>query len=159
MSFSKNFADTMRQDHQVTLGIKVRGQYFWFFWAKRPHARYTAEFRRRDKTAMVAVWLDSGDRDANKTLFDRLEQYRDQIESVTGQLDWDRRDSFKPSRISVERPCTIDDHVETLDEIRAWMVEKLLVFHKAFQPILEELIQHEPYQDFYDEELEDESAE
>ena len=142
--FFQELVDTVTQDHRFSSQGKAKPQYFCSFSAVGRHVRYAAEFRRRDRTAMVAVWMDSGDKDTNKTLFDDLTQYRDEIEGKTGKLDWDRQDHNKLSRVSVERTGTINDDVETLDEIQAWMVDRLLAFKKAFQPRLDELLSSIP---------------
>ena len=44
------------------------------------------------------------------------------------------------TQLAVVRPGSIDDDEETLAEIRAWMVERLLKFKQVFGPRLDELV-------------------
>ena len=91
---------------------------------------------------MVDVYIDNGDRDWNKNLFDKLQEDKEAIESELAEsLKWDRLDNRKASRIAVVRPGSIDDDEEMLGEIHDWMVEKLLAFKRVFGPRLDELVQ------------------
>jgi len=83
------------------------------------------------------VYIDRGDTEENKTLFDWLYQRREAIEGQLGHaLEWERLDDRRASRVATYRPGTIDDAPESLAEIRAWMVQELLVFRKTFGPLL-----------------------
>lgn len=88
----------------------------------------------------VEFYIDPGEQERNKRTFDQLEELRESFESELGEgLLWDRLDNRRASRISVRRPGSIDDDQETLDEIRDWMIERLLAFKKVFGPRLTEL--------------------
>lgn len=64
---------------------------------------------------------------------------RESIESdLSESLEWERLDNRRASRISVAREGGIADE-ETLEEIKNWMVEKLLDFRRVFGPILDEV--------------------
>ena len=39
------------------------------------------------------------------------------------------------------RPGSIDDNEETLEEIREWMIDRLIAFERVFGPILTELVE------------------
>ena len=86
------------------------------------------------------MYVDSGDRDWNKGLFDQLYDRKDGLEVEVGApLEWERLDERIASRVYVGRAGTIDDDDETLGEIRDWMVKQLLKFKQVFGPRLDEL--------------------
>ena len=53
---------------------------------------------------------------------------------------WERLDGRRASRVAVYRSGSIEDDSETLDEIRTWMIERLLQIKKEFGPRLEEAL-------------------
>ena len=82
-----------------------------------------------------------GDREWNESLFDDLEEHKTEIESSLGEsLLWLRLDNIKACRIEAVRSGTVDDGEEALEEIREWMVERLLKLKAVFDPMLEELV-------------------
>ena len=90
--------------------------------------------------AKVEIYIDSKDRDWNKTLFDKLMEHRDHIESeLSESLEWERQDSWRYSRISISHKGSIDDNPEKLKETRDWMIEKLPDFKRVFGPMLNKL--------------------
>ena len=100
-------------------------------------ARYGANFAAEER-ARVELYIASGDMDWNSELFDQLFELRADIQSELGEpLEWDRLGN---PRIAVVRPGSIDDDEETLAEVRAWMVERLLKFKQVFGPRLDELV-------------------
>ena len=89
------------------------------------------------------MYIDNGDHDWNKEIFDQLSDRREEIQSaVQGgfEWNWDRLDARRASRISVERSGSINDDQKTLDEIHEWMVKNLLEFKRVFGPHLAELV-------------------
>ena len=88
---------------------------------------------------MVNIYIGRDDREWNEQLFDKLRERKGDIESKLGSLSWDRMPSHMACRIAAYRPGTIDDDPETMEEIREWMIERLLAFNRVFGPILEEL--------------------
>ena len=82
--------------------------------------------------------MENADRDINKSVFDRLMTEKEAIESELNEdLEWNRLDNSKASRIDAVRSGSIDDDDETLVEVREWMSEILLAFKKVFGPRLE----------------------
>ena len=91
----------------------------------------------------MKVYIDNTDRDWNKALFDRLMERRESIEGELGtELEWTRLNESRASRIALLRDASIDDDDGDLDEIRAWMIERLLAFRRVFGPKLDELTAH-----------------
>ena len=74
-----------------------------------------------------------GDAAINKTLFDELVSARKSAEEDFGEtLSWERLDEKKACRVAVYRPGSIEDDPQTLEVVRAWMVERLLRLKDVF---------------------------
>ena len=95
----------------------------------------------------VCIYIGKSDREWNKWLFDRLKEGEDSIESALGEcLDWDRLDGLdgsndsKACRISALRDGTIEDASKNPEEVRKWMIDRLVAFRRVFGPILDGLL-------------------
>lgn len=135
-AFFQSLIDTLRENH----GFKARkapdGN--WFDTGSGfTKVAYRLTFS--NSGVRVEVYIDR-DKEWNKRLFDQLEERKEDIESKLGEsLSWERLDDGRASRIAVYQPGKIDDDPEQLDEIRGWMIERLLAFRRVFGPELEEL--------------------
>ena len=140
--FFQNLIDTLREEHSFTGARKAQPMSWYSFSAGHAQrVRYGANFHREG--ARVEVYIDNGDHDWNKEIFDQLSDRREEIQSaVQGgfEWNWDRLDARRASRISVERSGSINDDQKTLDEIHEWMVKNLLEFKRVFGPHLAELV-------------------
>ena len=127
-------------DRGFTRARRALPQSWYNFAAGRPQrVVYGAAFGH-GQLARIEVYINNTDREWNKTLFDRLKERRESIERELGaELEWSRLDEGLASRIALVRQGSIDDDDRTLDEIRAWMHEKLLEFKDVFGPVLDEL--------------------
>ena len=139
--FYQKLIDTLREEHRFTNACKAQTDNWYLFSSRsRQGVQYGTTFDKRGR-ARVELHIDNGDRDWNKASFDQLRKHQADIESELGEtLEWKRLDDGKASRIAVVRPGSIDDGEETLVEVRAWMVERLLKFKQVFGPRLDELV-------------------
>ena len=137
--FFQDLVDTMRENHQFTNAKKAQ-QFNWFNFSTGSTAiRYRVSFAN-DKMARVELYIDRPDREWNKRLFDQLLERQEAVETALGEsLEWERLDSGKASRLAILRPGSIDDDLETLEDVQQWMVEHLLNFKRVFGPHLMEL--------------------
>ncbi len=139
--FWRKLTDALREDHdfiepQSTGPISYRS----FPTGHVPGVKYDANFYLQGR-AVVKLHIGGSDKDWNKELFDQLEERKGDLESDFGEtFEWERRSRGKTSEIRVVRPGSIDDDEETLAEVRAWMVERLLKFKQVFGPRLDELV-------------------
>ena len=102
--------------------------------------RYIAHFQWPG-AVRVATYIDRSDPSWNKSLFERLQERKESLESELGEtLEWDYEESRRSCAVQVVRQGSIDDDEETLEEIRTWMVERLLKFREVFGPRLAELV-------------------
>ena len=138
-AFFQQLIDALRE-RKFTSARKGQPQnWYSFSGGHAQRVQYGAVFAQGNK-AMVNVYIDNGDRDWNKSLFDRLVEQRQSIEAeLSESLEWERLDHRRASRIAILRQGTIDDDTETLKEIEGWMIAKLQDFKRVFGPRLDEL--------------------
>ena len=122
---------------------KVDGQHHCSLAPAGKNVRYSGSFGTfaGHNRTWVQMIIRSGHRDWDRNVFNQLEKQRDEIETELGEsLVW-RIDHFRhQSGIMVPREGSINDDEETRDEIRDWMVDRLLKFKKVFGPRLAELV-------------------
>lgn len=138
-AFFQQLIDTMREEHKFT-GAKVgRAQSFYRFASGFSGIGYLSRFKEGSRYG-VELYIDTRDKVRNERLFDDLEEQKAEIESLLSEsLLWLRSDSIRACRVEAVRDGTIDDDEETLEEIRTWMVDRLLKFREVFEPRLAEL--------------------
>ena len=139
--FFQELMDTLREEHNFMDARKAQPKHWHFFpTGHAQRARYRADFAQGNR-ARINLYINSIHGDRNKELFDQLQERQADIQSELGEtLEWERLDDRRASRIAVVRRGSIDDDEETLAEIRAWMVERLLKFKQVFGPRLDELV-------------------
>ena len=139
--FFQALMDALREEHQFTSARKGQPQSWYSFSSGTRWFTYGAVFGAHGR-ARVELYIDSTDGERNKRAFDRLGQQKERFESeLAATLEWERLDSRRASRISIGRRGSIDDDEETLEEIRRWMVNRLLAFRRVFGPKLPELVE------------------
>lgn len=105
----------------------------WFnFPAGRTGFVYSVAFAKH-RQMRVELYIDMGDADKNKAVFDRFFSEKDAIEAELGQaLSWERLDNHRASRIALYEPGSIDDDPQTVDKLGDEAVELVDEFSKAF---------------------------
>ena len=137
--FFQALIDTLREEHAGFTSVKTAKPENWYgFKTGFSGASYTASFTIA-RTARTALEISTGDEVRNKDLFDCLLNRKEDIQTALGHpLVWDKKEDRQSCIISVERKGSIKDDDETLDEIRNWMIDRLLAFKDAFGPHLDE---------------------
>ena len=92
----------------------------------------------------IELYIDTGDKEINKAVFDDLEDEKESIEKSIGQkLEWERINEKRASRIALYNSGSIDDEEEKLKELENWTVEMLPKFHEAiFDRASHALLEH-----------------
>ncbi len=140
--FFQELIDTLREEHRFTNARIGQPQSWYSFSSGTRGVGYNASFSRPRGIARVEVYIDRSDQALNEQLFDALEDRKGTIESqVSGNWEWERLDNRRACRISVVREGSIDDDPETLEEMKRWMIERLLSFKVVFGPHLTELVE------------------
>jgi CBS domain-containing protein len=85
----------------------------------------------------VELYIDQGDKERNKELFDGLHSCAEEIVSKVGEsLSWERLDNRRASRIATYRAGTITDSPDVLAELRQWAAGTMIKFYNVFRPLL-----------------------
>jgi len=103
-------------------GTGAQAGFLGFSFAR--HGRFRVEF-----------YIDSGDKEENKRLFDKLylrkHEIQAELEGIPGSLEWERIDDKRASRIALYRDGAITDTSEKLAQLRAWAVNAMNKFHRV----------------------------
>lgn len=145
LRFWGEFLPEFRDAHPGwTRATTARKEHWMIFPSARSGLlRYSAAFCRtaRGYGLRAEAYIDTGDRETTKAAFDALLERREQIEPAVGEeLDWDRLDDRRASRISLYFPdrLRVTDE-ERWPEARAWLIQAMGKMRSAFDPVLEEL--------------------
>ncbi len=138
--FFQGLIDELRERHSFT-GARVAQPQNWCNFASGiSGTHYAASFAHR-KQVRTEVYLGMDEQQTNKAIFDALEKEKVSIEAEFGEpLRWERLDDRTASRVALYRPGSVEDDPETLREIQAWAVDRLLRFRKVFGPRLQRLL-------------------
>ena len=136
--FFQSLIDTLREQHQFTNVRKGQAQNWCNFSTGRSHVAYKADFTNQQQ-ARVSIRIDYPDGERNLRLVNDLELRKDEIQSRLGSLNWQQVEGRRACLITLERPGSIQDDDETLEDLQSWMVDNLLKFREVFGPILAEL--------------------
>ncbi len=81
----------------------------------------------------LELYIDSGERERNKYVFDKLHTYKAEIESNLGEhLSWERLESRRASRVALYREnVSITNESEALMDLRNWAAKMLPQFYRA----------------------------
>lgn len=124
--------DDLREKHKFTGARAGQPQNWYSFSSGIQGILYGAVFSQGGK-ARTEIYIDQGDQEINKMLFDKLKEKEEEIVNEFGdQLEWERLDDKRASRIAVYRDGAIDSSDSELEEIRKWHIDNLLKFKMVF---------------------------
>ncbi len=140
--FWQPLMDELREKHHFTNAKAAQPQSWYAFATGIAGINYGVAFASGSRL-QAEVYLDLGDKDRNKATFDFLAEKKAEIEILFGEpLKWERLDARRASRIAVVLPDTkIDDASERGDEMRAWLIARLLKLKQVFGPLLRPAVQ------------------
>jgi hypothetical protein len=128
--------DELREKHKFT-GARIAQPQSWYAFSAGTSGVPVSAVFAGDGTARVELYIDLGTVEANKALFDWLQNQKDSIEKQLGfSLQWERLDGKRASRIYVSRSGSIESTAEELEQLRKWQIEKLLHFKKILAPLV-----------------------
>jgi hypothetical protein len=87
----------------------------------------------RDKRFRVELYIDTGDQESNKQIFDRLYAQKATIKNELGEVSWERLGEKRASRIAVYHPGQITDDESAMSNLREWGVQTMIKFQKAIE--------------------------
>lgn len=128
--------DELRDKYKFTSARIAQPQNWYAFSSGTSGVAISAVFVKNEK-AQVELYIDMGDSEKNKALFDWLHRQKEVIENECGfELKWERLNEKRASRIAVNRTGSIDNSAMDLEQILKWQIEKLLIFRKVFSPLV-----------------------
>ncbi len=138
--FFQDLLDQLREKHRFT-GARVGQPQNWYSFASGISGiTYGFSFALQGQVR-AEIYIDRGDAGENKALFDSLQASRETIEREFGEaLQWERLEDRRASRIAVYRTGSVESDTQTLQDIKAWAIERLLRFKKVFGPRLGALV-------------------
>jgi len=133
-AFFQELIDELREQHRFT-GARIAQPQSWYSFASGyTGITYGASFAQGGRVR-AELYIDRGDETANKALFDQLESHKTELERLFGEpLSWERLDDKRACRIAVYRDGHIQQPLDELAEIRAWLVGRLLALKEVFGP-------------------------
>ncbi len=84
----------------------------------------------------VELYIDTGNRETNKSIFDRLHDRRHEIEAQLGEVSWERLDEKRASRVALYHPGSIEESAELLASLRAWGIREMVRLNDVVTPLL-----------------------
>jgi len=132
--------DELREKHRFT-GARVGQPQSWYaFSSGIQGVLYSASFAQGGK-ARTDIYIDQGDQEKNKRLFDTLKLREQEITENFGSiLEWERLDEKRASRIAVYRDGMIESSDSDLEEVRKWHIDNLLKIKKVFTPEIQQAL-------------------
>lgn len=137
--FFQQLIDELREKHQFTNAKTGQPQNWYSFQSGTRGFNYSASFARGGEVR-AEVYIDFGDHDGNKQVFDALFAEKAVLEREFGEaLEWERLDDRRACRIAVYTPGSIEDPADQWEQFRKWAIDRLLRFRKVFGPRLSAL--------------------
>jgi hypothetical protein len=137
--FFQELIDELREKHHFTNARLGQPQNWYSFSSGIPGFVYSACFAQGERFR-TEIYIDKGDTDQNKEIFDELLKMKKTIETEVGsELSWERLDERRASRIAVYREGSIEKK-DQHKEYQKWMVENLLKFKKVFNEKIAQIL-------------------
>jgi hypothetical protein len=134
--YFQELIDELREKYRFTNARVGQPQNWYSFSSGISGIAFGAVFVQSDQ-ARTELYIDVGDAEKNKALFDWLFEQKENIQSkFENELDWERMDDKRASRIAIYRNGTIHSTTEELSEIKQWHIESLINFKKHFTPFI-----------------------
>jgi hypothetical protein len=96
--------------------LSAQPQNWYSFAAGHAGISYGFSFAMKNQVR-AEIYIDRGEAETNKSIFDRLHAEKDAIEAEFGEkLTWERLDDKQASRIAIYREGSIQDTSEALEK-------------------------------------------
>lgn len=140
--FWQPLIDALRDKYQFTNSRAKRTQSWVFFASGVSGIRIGAAFAGKNRL-QVELYIDVGDQETNKAIFENLRKYCPEIERNFDQpLVWEVLDNAKASRIRIDFPnITLDQIAGREEEIRHWLITNIIKFKDVFSKYLRNAVE------------------
>jgi hypothetical protein len=134
--FFQRMVDELREKYRFTNAKMGQPQNWYSFASGTSGVVYSIWFSGGGRVR-AELYMDVGNRDLNRMIFDQLRQHSSGIEKEFGEkLEWDAAESRRACSVGTYLSGKIDDSPEVLDAILKWSIDRLLRFKKVFGPRL-----------------------
>ena len=125
-NYFKNLIDDLREIHRFTSAKAGQPQNWYSFSSGVSGMTYGANFSQGGK-ARAELYIDLGDHEKNKYVFDQLFNMKGEIEDSLGQeISWERLDNKRAPRLALYIDGSIEESDSELEKIKNWHIEQLL---------------------------------
>jgi hypothetical protein len=141
--FYQGLMDVLREKYKFTNAKAAQPQNWYSFSSGTSGINYNTTFASGNRLR-VELYIDVGDLTKNKAIFDILKEQESVLQGAVGEpLAWERLDGRRASRISVVRENTSIAYAAAHeDEVREWLIQRLLKFKAVFGPRLKSAMDH-----------------
>jgi hypothetical protein len=134
--FFQRLVDDLREKYRFTTAKMGQPQNWYSFASGTSGVVYSIWFSGAGRVR-AELYLDVGNRDLNRQIFDQLRQNASSIEKDYGEkLEWDAAESRRACSVGTYLAGKIDDPPEALEAVLRWAIDRLLRFKKVFGPRL-----------------------
>ena len=133
--------DELREKYKFT-NAKVGQPQNWYSFSSENSKVFVYEtsFALNDRVR-AGIYLDTGDQNKNKEIFDKLFANKEDIEKEFGEtISWERIDDKRACRIIVYKDGNIDLDTEELSKIKEWAIEELMKFKNVFPKYIKKYV-------------------
>lgn len=139
--YFQELIDELRTKHQFTAAKVGQPQNWYTFPSGTSGLTYGTSFASGSRIR-VELYIDRGSADDNKGIFDYLRGQQSEIEGAFGaELEWERLDEKRASRVAFYFPGAIDLSPGELVKVRGEVVTRLLALKRAISPHLSAALQ------------------
>ena len=125
-NYFQGLIDTLRETYKFTSAKAGQPQSWYSFSSGVRGITYGANFAQGGKVRSE-LYIDLGDQDKNKYVFDELVLLKEEIVNSLGEpVIWERLDNKRASRLALYTDGSIEDSDSDLETIKSWHIERLL---------------------------------
>ena len=125
-NYFQSLIDTLRETHRFTSAKAGQPQNWYSFSSGVSGLTYGANFSQGGK-ARAELYIDLGDQEKNKYVFDQLSNIKSELENSLGEkLRWERLDNKRASRLALYTDSSIEDSDSELEKTKEWHIDQLL---------------------------------
>ena len=138
--YFQRLVDILREKHHFTNAKKGQPQSWILFSSGISGVTYGMSFAL-GKKVRVETYIDLGDQEQNKRLFDLIQESKEEIENQFGtELSWEKLEEKRSSRIAIYKDGSIEDDTEIIEQIMSWSIENLLKMKKVMGPYIKNCV-------------------
>jgi hypothetical protein len=139
--YFQSLIDELRTKYKFTNAKKGQPQSWYSYPSEQTNIyHYVTSFALNDRVR-TEIYLDTGDQNRNKDIFDKLFSEKENIEKEYGsEITWERLDNKRACRICVYIDGNIYLDTDELTKVKEWSIEKLLKFKEVFPKYIKKYV-------------------